>query len=341
MSAQPTDKSLGYEQVKYLFFNGKYEECLSRIRHQLSIIKQWDKQTQQNLVILGAQCLYELERGEEILGFCEHSYQTTVLFLPPMVFFVWITYLSHNNEYDKCVQWLKEYKEKGRPMNQEEYAAYIRLLIYELYINHKKYKDALKFLKSEHRLEPTERNVLKEDIRTRARSDEWNNSKFNREKERGTENENEKDGKQVSDDMLDKSDEELDNENNTNQKPKQSHENIDSPKQNEQPSSSSSSSSAIAHNQSQLTNPSSPDQFPNYDTSQFANFRKNFVMFVAVAKKKQFGMAGIKFLIYFFILYCLWKILYANESNRKRMGIIIQDFKAMLQMGIGKSRISS
>jgi len=133
---QPTEQALPYEQAKYLFFNASYEDCLSVVRHQLSVIKQWDKQTRQNLVILGSQCLYELGRGQEILGFFEHSYQTTVLYLPPMVFFVWVKYLAQNNEYEKCVSLLNEYKEKGRPMNQEEYATYVGLLVYEIHVNH-------------------------------------------------------------------------------------------------------------------------------------------------------------------------------------------------------------
>jgi len=83
------------------------------------------------------------------------------------------------------------------------------------------------------------------------------------------------------------------------------------------------------------------DQFSEFTSMQIANFRNNLIMFIAVAKKKQLGMAGLKFLIYLFVLYCLWKIINSNENNRRRLRIIVDDFKTMLQMGIGKSKISS
>ena len=143
-----------------LFFEGKYEECLDFIRHSLPKISEYDTNKKQNFTILGAQCLYEMGKGNEIKSFFETCYNRKLLLLPPTVFFVWINYLFHINEYEKAINLLISFKSKGKPMSNDENNAYIKLMVYDGYVTHRKYKKAINFLKKQHRLDSKYKNVI-------------------------------------------------------------------------------------------------------------------------------------------------------------------------------------
>eukprot|EP01084_Bolivina_argentea_P100008 179666_1 len=90
-----------------LFFEGRYQECLDLIRNTIVQLSDYDD-TKENLAILGSQCLFEMGNGSEISSFFETSYRRELLFLPPTVFFVYINYLLHKNEYKLSINLLKQ-----------------------------------------------------------------------------------------------------------------------------------------------------------------------------------------------------------------------------------------
>ncbi len=134
-----------------LFFEGRYEECLGLIRNSIPKVSDYDDR-KENLAILGAQCLFEMGTGSEIKSFFESSYRRRVLLLPPTVFFVYIHYLFHSNDYERAMESLTTFREKGKPMSNEEYEQWVQLMVCDGFINHRRYKKALKFLRKQHRL---------------------------------------------------------------------------------------------------------------------------------------------------------------------------------------------
>ena len=68
-------------------------------------------------------------------------------------------YLLHNGETEQATEWLQAYKDKGKIMDREEYITYVKLMVYEIYLCHKQYKEALQFINKDTRLEPVVRTV--------------------------------------------------------------------------------------------------------------------------------------------------------------------------------------
>eukprot|EP01083_Nonionella_stella_P092015 257408_1 len=153
-----------------LFFEGKYEECLEVIRNTIPQLSDYDER-KENLAILGSQCLFETGKGTEIKSFFEISYHRQALLLPPTIFFVYINYLFHDNQYKLAISSLKEFKERGKPMSKDEYVQWVKLIIYDGFINHRKYKRAIKFLKRQHRLKHPIKNDMMNQIKVRMKQD--------------------------------------------------------------------------------------------------------------------------------------------------------------------------
>merc|ERR1711933_127041 len=104
-------------------------------------------------------------KGSEIQSFFETSYRRQLLLLPPTVFFVYINYLLHDNQYKLSIDLLKQFRLKGKPMSNHEYNQWVKLIIYDGFINHRKYKKAIKFLKKQHRLDTKIKNNLMDQIK--------------------------------------------------------------------------------------------------------------------------------------------------------------------------------
>eukprot|EP01084_Bolivina_argentea_P139921 246095_1 len=153
-----------------LFFEGKYLECLELIRSKIHQLSDYSD-SKENLAILGSQCLFEMGKGSEIRSFFETSYQKQLLLLPPTVFFVYINYLFHNNEYKLAITSLTNFREKGKPMSNNEYIQWVKLIIYDGFVNHRKYKKATKFLKKQHRLNKKIKDNLINEINIKAAKD--------------------------------------------------------------------------------------------------------------------------------------------------------------------------
>ena len=162
-----------------LFFSGEYEACLRLIRRKLNELNNWDKKSKENLAILGAQCLFELQKGNEMRGFLELCYESNILNTPAMVFFVWIHYLYYMNEFDMAIKWLKQFKKQGRPMNRNEKEQYIRIIIFDGYCNQRKYKMALDYLENEFDIDLVfKKNIIKE-VKNKLKNDTWNGNNNN------------------------------------------------------------------------------------------------------------------------------------------------------------------
>ncbi|ETO10464.1 hypothetical protein RFI_26910 [Reticulomyxa filosa] len=167
--------------------------------------------------------------------------------------------------------------------------------------------------------------VLIDDIRKRERTDKWNTSTsksqlFGKDKDEDESSDDEFGSDSGQKQKIDGDTTKKDNDsNNENQEQKQ-----DTPND----------------NNNQLTT----------GVTHISSIRNYFFMFVAVAQKKQLGATGLKlislkncsrFYIFNSTLYYLWKIANTNPNIRNRIGMIMSDFKTMLQMGIGKSKISA
>ena len=153
-----------------LFFEGKYEQCLAVIRNSIANMSDYDD-SRESLAILGSQCLFELGRGSEIRSFFEISYRRQLLLLPPTVFFVFINYLFHSNQYEKAIDRLTEFQSKGKPMSNNEYTQWVELIVCDGFINHRKYNKATKFLKKQHRLKQKMKDLLMERVENKMKKD--------------------------------------------------------------------------------------------------------------------------------------------------------------------------
>ena len=153
-----------------LFFEGKYEQCLAVIRNSIANMSDYDD-SRESLAILGSQCLFELGRGSEIRSFFEISYRRQLLLLPPTVFFVFINYLFHSNQYEKAIDRLTEFQSKGKPMSNNEYTQWVELIVCDGFINHRKYNKAIKFLKKQHRLKQKMKDLLMARVKNKMKKD--------------------------------------------------------------------------------------------------------------------------------------------------------------------------
>ena len=299
-----------------LFFQGKYGECLDLIRNTIPKLSDYDDR-KENLAILGSQCLYEMGSGKEIQSFFETSYRRQLLLIPPKVFFVYINYLLHINQYKKAIDLLKKFKLKGKPMSNDEYQQWVQLIIYDGFINHRKYKKAIKFLKKQHRLDIKIKTNLMNDIKLKIKQD---SSILNAIIDQ--------DDSDISDDSdYDKFGEtkSITNNTNNNNNDEKVKENKDNDEEDEQD-----------EDDRKLDMMKPTKQFPKSSspTSSATSIVQNIIINI---KENTTRKAVFKFVVIVIVIWIIYKV---GKRNKKLINEYISDFRKLLIMSVGKSRIA-
>lgn len=316
-----TTKKFPYENK--LFFDGKYEECLDFIRNTIPKLSDYDS-NKENLVILGAQCLVELGLGSEMSSFLETSYKRRILLVPPSVFFVYVAYLLHNNQFKKSIKLLKDFKDKGKPMSNKEYQQWVELIICDGFINHRKYKKAIKFLKKQHRLDHKIKSDLMDKIKQKIKQDSLIKAIDDSDSDISDDSDytHSKYQESTISDIIDTKEKEEQNQD------EQDHDEDEDEDEDDR----------------KLDMMKPTKQFPENDTnhtnktmSRMDNIKANINYFIINIKENTTRKGIFKFIIIIIIVWIIYKI---GKRNKKLINEYISDFRKLLVMSIGKSRIS-